>query len=766
MAPKGAMVRRHSLLSGPVSTVRGVGPDGQKLLERIGIRTVEDLLWHLPRGYVDYSKIVPLRSLRAGQEQTTIAVVGRIGTRRTARGQLITEMELRDEDGTPTRHSVVFFGNQFVKQRFMEGQRVRISGKVRPKFRDLGLTFDKPKIEPADREAVHTGRIVPVYRLTEGLKEGHLRRWLHTAVEGARDRSGKVATSPLVDHVPDPLPTEIRERRQLPTIVEALKQVHFPDDPMALFRARRRLGFDELLTLQLATAQRRARWAAEARAIELTVADRELEAWTRELPFALTSAQRRALGQIRADLARAVPMSRLLEGDVGSGKTVVAALAMRIAMRSGAQSAFMPPPELRAAQHFDTRSALFERGGPTLEKLTASVPRGERERTLDRARRGELDAVVGTHALLEEDVEFKRFALAVIDEQHRFGVGQRSTLREKGLYPHVLLTTATPIPQTLWQTLNRDLDVSILDEMPAGRQEIKTEVRTPDSLPRLWPWVKMRVGRGEQAFVVCPRIDPSDDPTDGGRGSEGARPPRTLLFDPREAEFAPSAVAMEEDLRRGPLKDVRVGLVHGRVPQKERDVVMTRFRDREIDVLVATTVVEVGIDIPNATVMVVLGAERFGLAQLHQLRGRVGRGATQSFCVLVSPQKDSDRLAAMTETVPDERASRGSERASRGSERASWGSEGAGPPHRLLNGFELAKRDLQIRGPGQFLGQEQSGFADQLRVVDIMDIDPKLLDDASAEADRVIGADPDLERAEHRGLRDAVDELWRRYAYA
>ena len=722
--------RPNSLLAARVTTLYGVGPDAEKLLERLGIGTIEDLLWHLPDRYEDFSKVVPVRSLRPDVEQTTIAVVGTVATVPGRRPR--TEMQLLGEDGLPSPHKAVWFGNQFIKQRVQRGQVVRISGK--PKWFGRGLSFTNPKLEPADREAVHTARIVPVYRLTEGIKEGHLRRWLHTAVEGAKDRSGRTVASPLVEQVPDPLPDAIRVRQELPTIVEALRHVHFPDDPIALFRARRRLAFDELLTLQLATAQRRARWAAEANAIPLEADDATLEGWTAKLPFALTAAQRRALAQIRADLAKRVPMSRLLEGDVGSGKTVVAALAMRIADARGAQSAFMAPTELLAEQHYDTLSVLFDRlGGPSIAKLTASVTGAERARVLERLERGEIGAVVGTHALLEATVRFRRLALAVIDEQHRFGVAQRATLREKGVYPHVLLTSATPIPQTLWQTLNRDLDVSILDELPAGRQEIATEVRTPDALPRIWPWVATRVERGEQAFVVCPRIDPGDDRTDAPEGA---------LFAPRETEWDPSAAATFDDLRKGPLRDLRVGLVHGRLPQRERDLVMTLFRDRGLDVLVATTVVEVGIDIPNATVMAILGAERFGLAQLHQLRGRVGRGSARSFCVLVSPKRDSDRLAAMTARVTED------------------GRE------RLLNGFELAERDLQIRGPGQFLGKEQSGQMEQLRVVDLMDIDPRLLDDASAEADRIVATDPELERAEHRGLRDAVDELWRRYAYA
>ncbi|MDE3100820.1 MAG: ATP-dependent DNA helicase RecG [Chloroflexota bacterium] len=702
-----------SALAEPVQRLRGVGADSAKLLDRLGIHTVEDLLWHLPARYEDYSKVVPLGSLRPEAEQTVVATVGHIATIPGRRGPPRTEIELRDESGVPSRHKAVWFGNAFIRQRVQEGQTVRISGK--PKWFGHGLSFTNPTLEPADREAVQTARIVPVYRLTEGLKEGYLRRWLLSLV-----------TSQRLALVADPLPPDVRDRQGLPPIADALRQVHFPEAPQELFRARRRLAFDELFILQLATAQRRSRWVAEARARTLAVTDAELDAWIAELPFALTGAQRRSLAQIRGDLARAVPMSRLLEGDVGSGKTVVAALAMRIAFRCGMQSALMAPTELLADQHYATLEALFARGGPKVARLSSSTSAGERERILERLERGELDAVVGTHALIQEGVSFPRLALAVIDEQHRFGVEQRATLRQKGTYPHVLLTTATPIPQTLWQTLNRDLDVSVLDEMPAGRREIRTEVRTPEALPRAWPWVAERVRSGEQAFVVCPRIDPADEESD-------------TLF---EKSWQPSAVATFDELRSGALSGVRVGLVHGRMPQKERDAVMTRFRDRELDVLVATTVIEVGIDIPHATVMVVLGAERFGLAQLHQLRGRVGRRAEQkAFCVLVSPKTDSDRLRAMSERVEKDAT------------------------ERLLNGFELAERDLQIRGPGQFLGQEQSGIRDQLRLVDLTDIDPRLLDDAAREADKIVAVDPELERTEHRGLRQAVDALWERYAF-
>ncbi len=702
--------RPSSSLELPVTALPGIGDDSAKLLERIQIRTIGDLLWHLPRTYADFSKFTPLRSVRADQEQTVEAILGRIGQRRTARGQLMTEVELLDpQDRSPTNVRATWFGRQFIKERYPEGQLVRLSGKV--KFFGRSLQFSNPKMENAAAEAVHTGRIVPIYGLTEGLKEGHLRRWLHTAVMGGAKRT------PVVREVTDPLPEAVRARRSLAPIQDALREVHFPSEWKDLWRARRRLAFDELLVLQLALGQRRARWTKDAKALPLRAEDADVARWIAELPFSLTAAQRRAFEKIREDLGRRVPMSRLLEGDVGSGKTVVAALAARIAVASGSQAALMAPTELLAEQHHRSLATLFGAGGPRHALLTSSVTGPARQRILAELASGDLDVVVGTHALVEESVSFRRLGLAIVDEQHRFGVRQRATFREKGVDPHLLLTTATPIPQTLSQTIYRDLDISILDEMPAGGQSIRTEVRAREALPKIWPWVKERVAAGEQAFVVTPRIeeDPDDD--------------------------IPSAEATFRDLRAKELAGLRIGLLHGRMPARERDDVMRRFAQDETDVLVATTVVEVGIDIPNATVMVVLGAERFGLAQLHQLRGRVGRRGQRAFCVLVSEAADeSERLAAMTEKKP-----------------------GTDEP---LDGFDLAKRDLQIRGAGEFLGKRQSGEGNELRIVDMADVDPVLLEETTVEADRILAADPQLERTEHASLEQAVAELWRRYALA
>jgi len=551
--------------------------------------------------------------------------------------------------------------------------------------------------------------MVPVYKLTEGLKEGHLRRWLHTAVEGAPKRS------PVVSEVPDELPQAIRERRELLPLPEALKEVHFPSTEARLIEGRRRLAFDELLVLQLGLAQRRARWQRDAKAPKLLSSDALVRDWIAGLPFTLTAGQLAAFDEIRADIGRTIPMSRLLEGDVGSGKTVVAALAARIAVASGAQAALMAPTELLAEQHFRTLTMLFANGGPAVRLLTSSVTASDRREILASLASGELDVVVGTHALVVEGVEFKTLGLAVVDEQHRFGVRQRTTLREKGVDPHLLLTTATPIPRTLTQTIYRDLDLSVLKELPAGRQDIRTEVRPPEALPKVWPWLRDHVANGEQAFIVTPRIDPSDGD-----------------------DSSPSAIETFDELRAGPLKGLRIALLHGRMPAKERDATMRAFAARELDVLVATTVVEVGIDVPNATVMVILGAERFGLAQLHQLRGRVGRGDKRSYAVLVSDDaSDSERLQAMVELKD-------------------------GKP---LDGFALAQRDLEIRGAGEFLGDEQSGV-DELRIVDLKDVDPRLARETAEDADAILGTDPTLERPEHAGLAVAVEALWRRYALA
>ena len=657
-----------------------------------GVESVRELVWYLPRAYRDFSKIRPIASLVPREEQTAEGVLANVHSVRGFHGPPRTAADLIDDSG---RISCVWFGRERTELR--NGMRVRVAGRV--EFFRGGLQFRQPALERVGAEAVHTARIVPVYSLSGKLTEGWLRRWLHTAVLGKVNALAGLA---------DTLPESLRLRYGLPDLAEALREIHFPSDEDAVQSARRRLAFDELVVLQLGMLLRRRRWTEGAQAPSIGVETDDVRRWIEATGLVPTGAQSRALDEVLADMRKRAPMSRLLLGDVGSGKTLVAALAMRAAVANGMQAAMMAPTELLAEQHARTLAGYFGSGGPHLALLVGSLAATEARRTREAIAAGEVEVVVGTHALIEGDVRFPRLALAVIDEQHRFGVRQRALLREKGYDPHVLLTTATPIPRTLAQLRYRDLELSYLDELPPGRQPVRTEVRTTDVLDRVWPWLRERLAAGEQAFVVCPRIEESEE------------------------EEVASAERTYDDLGAGPLRDVRMALLHGRVPAQEREEVMRRFVAAELDAVVATTVVEVGIDVPNATVMLVLGSERFGLAQLHQLRGRVGRGEKKSICVLISDKRDSARLAAMA---------------------------------RESDGFKLAQEDLRLRGPGEFLGTRQSGLP-ELRLVDLADVDPTLIRETAQAADAVVARDPELAAAEHAQLAAAVERMWKRYALA
>ena len=687
-------------LDQPITTLHGIRRDAVPLLEKKGVQTIRDLVWYLPRAYHDFSEIRPINGLRLNHEQTAEGVLANVRHIRTLRGRARTEAELVDRTG---RLRLVWFGRE--RSDLQNGRRVRVAGRVEL-FRGM-RQMTQSIVERVGVEAVHTGRIAPIYKLTEGLSEGWMRRWLHTAVLGERD-DGDWRVRPALEGLEDPLPEALRLRYGLPPLVEALREVHFPGDENSLLAARRRLAFDELLTLQLGMLLRRRRWTVAARAPALHSDDHRVREWIAATGLTPTGAQERALADVRADMAKTTPMSRLLLGDVGSGKTLVAAMAIRIAAENGSQSVMMAPTELLAEQHRATLGRYFGEDGPRTLLLSGSLRVKEAREARELIAGGLVDVVVGTHAVIESDVAFANLALAVVDEQHRFGVRQRSLLREKGRDPHVLLTTATPIPRTLTQTIYRDLDASYIDELPPGRQPVRTEVRTTDALERVWPWLLQRLAEGEQAFIVCPRIEESE-----------------------EDEVA-SAERTYEELSSGPLRAVPLALLHGRMPADQRDDVMRRFASGDVKALVATTVIEVGIDVPNATVMLVLGAERFGLAQLHQLRGRIGRGATKSYCILISDKEGSSRLEAIA---------------------------------RERNGFELAKEDLRIRGAGEFLGVRQSGI-DELRMVDLADVDPTLLRETYAAADAIMAADPDLRQPEHAGIVASVDRMWRRFALA
>ncbi|WP_448591477.1 ATP-dependent DNA helicase RecG [Thermoflexus hugenholtzii] len=678
-------------LEAPVHVIHGLGRERAQRLGRLGVQTIRDLLYLLPRRYVDFRALKPIHRLRVGEEVTVIGEVMDIGSKQTGNGLTVIKALLTDGSGVI---ECVWFNQPYLLDRIKPGQFIVVSGKVdeflgRPVFRS-------PEWEPADRELLHTARIVPIYPLTEGLTQRFMRSLMKRVVDYWAER------------VEDPLPAWIREAYGFPDLAAALRQVHFPDDWEPLEKARRRLAFDEVFYLQIGLLEARRRWRSapgRALAFDEALLERAIEA----LPFTLTNAQRRALSQILEDLRSGVPMNRLLQGEVGSGKTVVAALAAYAVFLAGAQSAIMAPTEILAEQHHRNLLALAEGWAaaglptPTIRLLTAGVTGVERGQIYAELAEGSCQLVVGTHALIQEEVAFRDLAFVVIDEQQRFGVLQRAALRGKGYNPHVLVMTATPIPRTLALTLYGDLDLSVLDEMPPGRRPVLTRWLMPEERERAYAFIRRQVAQGHQAYIICPLVEGSD-----------------------KIE-AKAAVEEYERLQREVFPDLRLGLIHGRMKSEEKEAVMSAFARGDIQVLVATPVVEVGVDVPNATVILIEGADRFGLAQLHQFRGRVGRSTHPSYCLLLaeSPSEAAiERLRAI-ETIYD--------------------------------GFQLAQKDLEMRGPGDFLGTRQSGFP-ELRLADLTDL--RLLELAREAAERLAERDPELQAPEHRRLAEAVTRFW------
>lgn len=681
-------------LNAPVSVVVGVSEVHSKRLARLGVETVRDLLYLYPRRYRDYSAIKPVSSLQVGEEATVIGEVWETANRRARSGITVTTTLVADGTGLV---EAIWFNQPYLLKQLQTGRKVILSGTV-------GLSsghFDmqSPEWELMNGEPLHTARLVPVYPLTEGITSKWLRRVQKRTVDYWARR------------VPDPLPNAVRERLDLADLGSALEQIHFPDDAASLERARRRLCFDEFLLIQLGVLRQRRLWRGQpGRA--LAVRQDLVSGFIGSLPFALTGAQQRATEQVLADIAQPVPMSRLLQGDVGSGKTVVALIAMLVATDNGAQAALMAPTEILAEQHHRTISDLVGRAAestpgwrvPSVRLVTGSLARSDRARAREEIASGQAEIVVGTHALIQQDVQFKELALTVIDEQHRFGVMQRSVLRDKGYHSHVLVMSATPIPRSLSLTVYGDLDLSVIDELPPGRQVVKTHWLTSRERERAYKFVRGQVEKGRQAFVICPLIEESD----------------TLEVK--------SAVEEHRRLQEEVFPDLRIGLLHGKMRADEKDDAMALFRSGEVHVLVSTSVVEVGIDVPNATVMLIEGADRFGLAQLHQFRGRVGRGEFESYCLLIADQPTlvgTERLAAI-ETMHD--------------------------------GFALAEKDLELRGPGEFFGTRQSGLPN-LRLAKLSDT--KVLETARKAAIQIMEVDPSLSLPEHQLLAQKLEEFWR-----
>jgi ATP-dependent DNA helicase RecG len=664
-------------------------------LARLEVATVRDLLFHLPRRYDDLREMRQLGELTWVEEGSVVSARVRVVDVRVEasfRRRIQRTIALLEDD-TGTLEST-WFGRRYIERRLHPGDRVIVSGKLKRFGRKL--TLDNPDFQPEgnDDELLHVGRIVPVYRLTAGLTANRLR----IAMRDALDHAGRA--------YPEYLPQAIRRDEELAPIGTALEEAHYPASFEGRDAALRRLAFDELLALQLGMVGRRRQRGRDAArpipvedAMDAVLRGALIGSLSRKLErdVALTDDQSAAIADLRSDLARPTPMLRLLQGDVGSGKTAVAAYALAAAARAGLQAALLAPTDLLARQHHKTLTSLLEDAEIPVELLTGSLSAAASRQTLDLVASGMASVVVGTHALIQERVSFAALGLVVIDEQHRFGVEQRGQLEAKagGHAPHVLLMTATPIPRTLGQVLYADLDVSDLRTQPEGRIPIRTGIRTPDSLAPTWDRVRAEAAAGHRTFVVVPLIDEAE--ADAGSGE---------LF----ADTSAVAAEVEAVRLRTLLAPLRVGLVHGRMKATDRDAEMARFRDGDLDVLVGTTVVEVGVDVPEATMMVVEGADRFGLAQLHQLRGRVGRGRVESFCVLVSDSSDAVARARL-EAVAATR-----------------------------DGFELAEADFKLRREGDVLGFAQSGFP-RLRVASLQRDDHRQLATmARKHAERLLDA--------------------------
>ncbi|HLP16690.1 MAG TPA: ATP-dependent DNA helicase RecG [Bacteroidota bacterium] len=713
----------------PLQAVRGIGPMRAAALKDAGIDSIEKLLYYFPFDYLDRSRITKIHDLpkfvAAGAEVTVIGAVYRTEVRYTRMKKKMFFLTLQDDSGFLT--CVFFRGAEYFKNAFEPGEVLAVSSV--PEFDKMHrvqfthpdydrLSMKDPEDDTDWSSLLHTGAIIPKYSSSEDLRNAGLdtrgfRKILRAAVRSY--------LNVLSEHLPD----DIRRKFQLNDIRTAVSQMHFPKSYADREQALRRLKFDELFYFELLMAYRRRELKGALQGIRFRT-ESELEAqMIARLPFVLTDAQKRVISEIKTDMASPAPMNRLLQGDVGSGKTIVALAAMLIAVDNGYQAALMAPTEILAEQHWRSIRQVLELLNVNVRLLVGAQKKKLRTDVLEDIRRGTAQIVVGTHALLQEHVEFANLGLVVIDEQHRFGVAQRATLREKGSSnPDVLVMTATPIPRTLALTVYGDLDVSVIDELPKDRKEIRTALRADKDKEKIHAFIRAEVARGRQAYIVYPLIEES------------------------EKIDLKAATAEYERFRTEIFPELRVGLLHGRLASEEKDDLMMKFKRREIDILVATTVIEVGIDVPNATIMLIENADRFGLSQLHQLRGRVGRGADQSYCILLSSNAPGGsgakgKAGAQLVLLPSARAEARLQEANANRRLQTMASTN--------DGFRIAEVDLELRGTGEFFGTRQSGLP-EFKVANIV-TDAELLMLARGEAFDVVANDPHLRKPEHEAMR-------------
>lgn len=664
-----------------IQYLKGVGERRAELLKKKGIDTVGALLRFYPRAYLDWRGVLPIAECPFDTEVTVKAhIVSPVKTNYIRKGMTLYKFTAEDETGTVI---VTLFNQKFLAQSLREGREYLFHGKCG------GNLVVREMSAPEIKEGGYNG-IEPVYPAWEGISSKTLEKLISTALESGIE-------------MPDILPESVRERNSLCSFKTALKNIHFPSDPELLEQAKRRLVFEELFVLQtgLAFLKKRKRGLAGC-----TVKRNLLPEFEKTLDFELTGAQKRVIGECLDDMSSGRPMNRLVQGDVGSGKTAVAAALCFIAAGNGFQSALMAPTEILAEQHFATVSKIAESCGIKCALLTGSQTKKQKSIIKESLKNGETDLVVGTHALLTEDVEFQRLGLVITDEQHRFGVEQRGILASKGNNPHTLVMSATPIPRTLGLIIYGDLDISVIDEYPRGRQVIDTYLVDSGYHRRIYAYIRKFLDEGRQGYIVCP------------------------LVEENETLDITSASEYYETLKDGEFAGYRIGLLHGKMPAKEKDKVMRAFAAGEIQLLIATTVIEVGIDVPNAVIMVIENAERFGLSQLHQLRGRIGRGKHKSVCILVSDARSGDTKKRL-EVIKNCR-----------------------------DGFKIADEDLKLRGPGDFLGSRQHGLPD-MKIADIF-ADRKVLHMAGVEAQRILTDDPSLSTPENAGLRGEISALYRK----
>lgn len=674
-------------LSTNIQYLKGVGPKRAARLRKLNINTIEDLLYYIPRDYDDRSSFKTIRECVVGEKTSLrVEVIGEPIVLRPRRGLSILKVPVKDDS---YNGYLTWFNQEYLKEKFFNGDKYVVNGKINKRGYEVQIM--NPDFEKANQKN-KVGRIMPIYGLTEGLSNNELIKIIDRAIND------------YVNYIDEFLPTEILQRNNLLGLKDALLNIHFPQSKELLVSAKKRLSFQELLVLQTGLSIMKRKSMDEKGGIAFKKT-REINNFIKELPFELTKAQRFVLSEIEEDMGLDRQMNRLIQGDVGSGKTVIGILAMFRAIKSGYQAVMMAPTEILAVQHFETLSKYFSNYGIKVELLVGSIASKKKEEVLSGLKDGSIQALIGTHAIIQDNVEFYNLGLAITDEQHRFGVRQRAILNKKGNNPDIIVMTATPIPRTLALILYGDLDISIINELPPGRKEIETYAVGPELIERTNKFIEKQIAEGRQAYIVCPLIEENE----------------TLAIKAAEDLYI--------DFRDSVFKKYKVGLLHGKMRANEKDEVMEDFKNHNIDILVSTTVIEVGVNVPNANIMVVYNAERFGLAQLHQLRGRVGRGEYQSYCILINESKSKisrERMRILQSTT---------------------------------DGFIISERDLELRGPGEFFGTKQHGLP-ELRVANLFsDID--ILKIAQKESIKILKSSPTLEKDIYKGVKGELKKMFK-----